>query len=78
MYLVTFHHSIKDMRRKRSQMTSTMLPEEPEEEMKVKCGKIDGVEVFGLFWVFFLNYLFLCLFDDATWSKYGEDVGEVV
>lgn len=55
-----------------------MLPEEPEEEMKVKCEKIDRVEVFGFFWFVFFYYLFLCLLDDATWSKYGEDVGEVV
>lgn len=77
MYLVTFHHTIKDMKKKRSQMTSTMLPEEPEEEMRIKCEKIDGVEV-GLFFFVFLNHLFLCLIDDANWSKYGEDVGEVV
>ena len=33
--------------------------------------KIDWLDVF-------LYYLFLCLFDDANWSKYRGDVGEVI
>lgn len=74
LYLLFSHLTNKS--RKRSQMSSTMLPE----GIKIKCEKIDWLEVFFLSFFFFLFtffYLFLCLSDDASWSKSGGDVGEV-
>ena len=45
-------------------MTSTVLPGE---EMKIKCERLTD-------WIFFIIYLF----DDANWSVYRGDVGEVI
>lgn len=62
-------------KKKHSWMISTTHPEAPEEIIKINKSNVQRKD-----WLTgcFFYYLFLCLSDDASWSKYVQDVGEVI